>query len=459
MARRYSLPLSAVKNVTYKCQHCRERTPIPVKYPQATLHENRLQAWTYAFHNTGMDHFGPFEVQRVKKVWALLLICLTTGAVHCEPVDSLSVDSHLNALDRFVAQQGKPKRIRSDQGRTFVGGAKDHQELTKVLAERSFQGQLAEEAKKRWGIEFVFNVEYTPYHGGRWERMVKEFKRIVAKAVDSVARMTYDAFATLLVRAEGIINQCPIAINNDLCVVTPMQLLQPASTAAFGFIVGQSIPRINEQVRQSVKYFWRLWRTHYLTQHLAERLAKDNARFFNLAVDDKVLLKDNFRMSNVFANADWTPVRVTEIFPSRDGAVHTVTVWKENGDEQTLTTDKLAIVDEDLLDRNRQQQGLQTVARDEDDKNVATPQSDKEEIPTTAGREGLGASLQCNTCGDRASSAHSTRPACNVRATAEETTSTGRRRGRPRGAKNHNWQGDPTCYGLRSSTTNDDKDD
>jgi hypothetical protein len=29
--------------------------------------------------------------------------------------------------------------------------------------------------------------------------MVKEFKRTVPKAVDSVARMTYDAFATLLV--------------------------------------------------------------------------------------------------------------------------------------------------------------------------------------------------------------------------------------------------------------------
>ncbi len=126
MARRYSLPLSALKNVTYKCQHCRERTPIPVKYPQAALHENRLQVWTYAFHNPGMDHFGPFEVQRAKKVWALLLICLTTGAIHCELVDTFSVDSHLNALDRFVARRGKPRRIRSDQGRTFVGGAKDH---------------------------------------------------------------------------------------------------------------------------------------------------------------------------------------------------------------------------------------------------------------------------------------------------------------------------------------------
>jgi hypothetical protein len=63
----------------------------------------------YAFYETGMDHFGPFEVQRAKKVWALLLICLTTSAVHCEPVDTLSVDSHRNALDRFVARRGKPR--------------------------------------------------------------------------------------------------------------------------------------------------------------------------------------------------------------------------------------------------------------------------------------------------------------------------------------------------------------
>jgi hypothetical protein len=116
------------------------------------------------------------------------------------------------------------------------------------------------------------------------------------------------------------------------------------------------------------------------------------------------------------------------------------------------------------------------------------PQSDKEEIPTTAGREGLQASLQCDNgedrmtaghdglltmpendeenpstagreglrSGDRASSAHATPTASNVRAPVEEKTSTGRRRGRPRGAKNRNWQGDPTRYGLRSLTTIDD---
>ncbi len=156
-------------------------------------------------------------------------------------------------------------------------------------------------------------------------------------------------------------------------------------------------------------------------------------------------------------------MRVTEIFPSDDGAVRTVTVQKKNGDEQTLTTNKLAIVDEDLLDRYRPQQGLQTVAQNE---NVAAPQSDEEEIPmtagreglraslpcdngedmttagcdgllttpenneenpSTAGREGLRASLQCDTSGDRASSAHTMPSASNARAPAKETKLTGRR--------------------------------
>jgi hypothetical protein len=230
-----------------------------------------------------------------------------------------------------------------------------------------------------------------------------------------------------------------------------MQLLLPASAAAFGFEVGQSVPRIHAQVPQCVEHFWKLWRTHYLAQHSAERLAKGNAKFFNLAVGDKVLLKDNFRSSNIFAKADWTPVKVTEIFPSGDGAVRTVTVQKENGDEQTLPTDKLAIVKEDLLEQYKKCQGLRTVNHNDDgsgendeeripmtagreglqaslqrDNNngattagqdglLTTPEND-EENPTTAGLEGLRASLQCDKSGDRASSAHTTPSASNAKA-------------------------------------------
>jgi hypothetical protein len=59
----------------------------------------------------------------------------------------------------------------------------------------------------------------------------------------------------------------------------------------------------------------------------------------------------------------------------------------------------------------------------------------------------LRASLQCDTHGDRALSAHTTPSASNARASTEETASAGRCRGRPRGAKNRSWQGDPTRYG------------
>jgi hypothetical protein len=138
----------------------------------------------------------------------------------------------------------------------------------------------------------------------------------------------------------------------------------------------------------------------------------------------------------------------------------------------------LAIVDEDLLERYRRSQGLQTVNRNDDGNDErkeripstagreglrallqsdndgdtmtadhnglpTTPEND-EENPSTAGREGLRASLQCDTSGDRASSAHTTPSVSNARASREETASAERHRGRPRGAKNRSWQGDPT---------------
>jgi hypothetical protein len=379
-----------------------------------------------------MDHFWPFDVQRAKKVWGLLLICLTTGAVHLEPVDNLTVQGHLNAFDRFIARRGKPTKIRSDKGRTFVGGAKEHNELTTILANKSFQDELAAEAKRRWRIDFEFNVEYTPHHGGKWEGMVKEFKRSLSKAVDSVAKMTYDALSTLLVHAKGILNQMPLAITNDLRVITPMQLLQPASEAAFCFQVGQSVPRIYEQTRQSVEYFWQHWRSHYLALMSVERLAKGYPRFINLAVGDRVLLRDNFKSSNVFAKPMWVPVRVTKTHPSSDGAVRTVTVEKADGEELTLTTNKLAIVEEDLLDHYEKSQGLRTVNREAQ----VVEEEENSDRPTT-------------TSNDLATSA----------STPAESTNdaTKKRQGRPKGVQNRRWKGDKQRYSLRSQPPTTDE--
>ncbi len=144
-------------------------------------------------------------------------------------------------------------------------------------------------------------------------------------------------------------------------------------------------------------------------------------------------------------------MKVTEIFPSSNGDVRTVTVQKENGDEQTLTTDKLAIVKEDLLKRYNKCQGLQTVDHNDD----GSSENDEERILATAGREGLRASLQCDMSGDRASSAHTTPSASNARASTEETVSVGHRRGRPPRCQEPQLAGRPDS--LRAPLIDDDR--
>jgi hypothetical protein len=128
----------------------------------------------------------------------------------------------------------------------------------------------------------------------------------------------------------------------------------------------------------------------------------------------------------------WVPVKVTKTHPSSDGAVRTVTVEKADGEELTLTTDKLAIVEEDLLDRYEKSQGLRTVNREAQEV-VSTENSDR---PTT-------------TSNDAPASASTP---------AEPTTvTTEKRQGRPKNAKNRRWKGDKQRYSLRSQPTTNDE--
>jgi len=76
----------------------------------APLPKRRLEAFCPAFTNAGLDLFGPFHVvigRRREKRYGLT--CLSTRAVHLEVVFSLSADSFLMALRRFIADRGRPK--------------------------------------------------------------------------------------------------------------------------------------------------------------------------------------------------------------------------------------------------------------------------------------------------------------------------------------------------------------
>ena len=59
--------------------------------------------------------------KKQEKRYGCLFTCLVTGAVHLEVAFSLSTDSFVMCLRRFIARRGKPTVIYSDNGTNFVG--------------------------------------------------------------------------------------------------------------------------------------------------------------------------------------------------------------------------------------------------------------------------------------------------------------------------------------------------
>ena len=119
---------NALRSLKAKCVKCRKQRAGMSQPFMADLPRERLQERVFAFSNTGVDYFGPFEVKFMRKTmkrWCCLFTCLTTRAVHIEVVPSLEAETCLTAITRFIARRGKTATILSDNGTNFVGAVKE----------------------------------------------------------------------------------------------------------------------------------------------------------------------------------------------------------------------------------------------------------------------------------------------------------------------------------------------
>ncbi|XP_043215303.1 uncharacterized protein LOC122378375 [Amphibalanus amphitrite] len=130
-----------VRRVLNDCIACRRRLRPPESQKMADLPDERLQFRQAPFSVTGVDCFGPFYVKRGRgqlKKYGVIFTCMSIRAVHLEIIESLSTDSFICALRRFMSRRGQIRTIISDQGRNFVGAKElGAEEGTKGIAERS----------------------------------------------------------------------------------------------------------------------------------------------------------------------------------------------------------------------------------------------------------------------------------------------------------------------------------
>ena len=158
---------SLVKRILYHCTICRQYGVLPYSAPPPPpLLPFRVQQEP-PFTFSGVDFAGPLYVKLSSpcraedKVWICLFTCCVVRAVHLELVVNLSVVSFIQCFKRFVSRRGLPRRLVSDNGKTFKGAAKFIRMIMSHYDTRKHLSDL--------GVEWQFNVERAPWWGGVFE--------------------------------------------------------------------------------------------------------------------------------------------------------------------------------------------------------------------------------------------------------------------------------------------------
>ncbi|GFT06688.1 integrase_H2C2 domain-containing protein [Trichonephila clavipes] len=91
-----------------------------VEVPFDPLPRHRVTQ-TKIFEVTGVDYAAPLYLKSKAKALIVLFICAVYRAVHFELVQSLTTDTFIQALRRFIARRGRISVLYSDNGTNFVG--------------------------------------------------------------------------------------------------------------------------------------------------------------------------------------------------------------------------------------------------------------------------------------------------------------------------------------------------
>jgi hypothetical protein len=109
----------ALRKIVNQCIICKFLRGQPANPKMGNLPIARLGFRLSPFANSGVDFFGPLYVKvgrKKEKRWCALFTCLTIRAIHLEILPSISANSVIMAIQRFVARRGIPEKFFSDSG-------------------------------------------------------------------------------------------------------------------------------------------------------------------------------------------------------------------------------------------------------------------------------------------------------------------------------------------------------
>ncbi|XP_062533439.1 uncharacterized protein LOC134202468 [Armigeres subalbatus] len=331
MRQFYEIPRlrSVVCKVIENCMACRIRRAIPNAPPMAPLPKVRVTPYVRPFTFVGVDYFGPVLVKIGRsnaKRWIALFTCLTVRAVHLEIVYSLSKESCVMAVRRFVSRRGAPAEIFSDNGTNFVGA---NNQLKQEIGElHQHLASTFTNTRTRWS----FNPPGAPHMGGAWERMVRSVKVAIGGILEAQRRPDDEVLETVVIEAEAMINSRPLTY-------IPLESADQESLTPNHFILGSSngvkqMPVLPTDYQSSLRNGWKLaqhlsdsvWR-RWIKEYLPviSRRSKWFEEVKEVAEGDLVLIVDG-KIRN-----QWIRGKVEKVVQGKDGRVRQAWVRTASG--------------------------------------------------------------------------------------------------------------------------------
>ena len=317
---------SLTRIVLKNCFKCKKLYGKPGEQLMSDLPATRVCGDVAAFAHTGLDYFGPFIVyhgRKSEKRYGVIFTCMNTRAIHIEISHSLTTDSFINSLRRFLCRRGNVKTITSDNGTNLVCGNKELKDSIKEWNQASIDNNL-----KQVGIQWKFNPPAASHFGGVFEREIRTIRKILTSLLaDQPIKLNDENLCTLMCEIESILNNRPLTeLSNDpvnFDALTPNHLLLLGSQISFppGLFDKKDIyaKRKWKQVQYLANTFWQRWRKEYLVLLQQRQKWQDTKENFN--INDLVLVSD----VNLPRN-DWPLARVVKIYPDKNGLVRSVRV-------------------------------------------------------------------------------------------------------------------------------------
>ncbi|GIY93128.1 reverse transcriptase [Caerostris extrusa] len=152
-----------IRSCVSRCVVCKRFTAKALTTPPIQLPLDRVRE-SAIFKITGIDLCGPLLLKPRGKAWIVLFyICAVYRAIHLEPLTSLSTESFMQALRRFIARRGRPSTMYTDNATNFRG---TDNALKKIDWKKISENEC-------YPIKWKFNPSTAAWWGERLIRSVK----------------------------------------------------------------------------------------------------------------------------------------------------------------------------------------------------------------------------------------------------------------------------------------------